>query len=171
MTEFGFFLKVYIYICVCVCVRVCVCGDQASTLSLALIWLVGWLVGTQAVQFDYIYIYIYVCFCPGPSCPSLINLVSSSSLQPTILMPGLMLMPIAISECWPGTPLLNCPPEQASKLLDYKSTPSLQKYPGHWSNKQSVRQWFGRLGFNPWSSHTKDSKNGTSCRLALHSAL
>ena len=25
----------------------------------------------------------------------------------------------------------------------------------------SVRQWPGRPGFNPRSSHTKDSKNGT----------
>ena len=28
------------------------------------------------------------------------------------------------------------------------------------------RQWPGRLGFNPRSSHTKDSKNGTWCLLA-----
>ena len=28
-----------------------------------------------------------------------------------------------------------------------------------WS--ESVRQWPGRPGFNPTSSHTKDSKNGT----------
>ena len=25
----------------------------------------------------------------------------------------------------------------------------------------SVYQWPGRPGFNPWSSHTQDSKNGT----------
>ena len=30
----------------------------------------------------------------------------------------------------------------------------------------SVRQWPGRPGFNPWSSHTKDSKNRTWCFLA-----
>ena len=29
----------------------------------------------------------------------------------------------------------------------------------------SVRQWPGRPGFNPRSSHTKDSKNGTWCPL------
>ena len=28
-------------------------------------------------------------------------------------------------------------------------------------NESSVRQWPGRPGFNPRSSHTKDSKNGT----------
>ena len=27
-------------------------------------------------------------------------------------------------------------------------------------------QWPWRPGFNPWSSHTKDSKNGTWCLLA-----
>ena len=32
---------------------------------------------------------------------------------------------------------------------------------GHWSNEQSVCQWFGRPGFNLKSSHTKDLKNGT----------
>ena len=31
---------------------------------------------------------------------------------------------------------------------------------------ESVRQWPGRPGFNPRSSHTKDSKNGTWCLLA-----
>ena len=31
----------------------------------------------------------------------------------------------------------------------------------------SVHQWPGRLGFNPWSSHTKDSKNDTCYLLAL----
>ena len=36
----------------------------------------------------------------------------------------------------------------------------------HWHNGYSVRQWPGRSGFNPWSSHTKDSKNGTWCLLA-----
>ena len=30
-----------------------------------------------------------------------------------------------------------------------------------WSNEYSVRQWSGRPGFNPWSRHTKDFKNGT----------
>ena len=30
----------------------------------------------------------------------------------------------------------------------------------------SVCQWSGRPGFNPRSSHTKDSKNGTLCFLA-----
>ena len=30
----------------------------------------------------------------------------------------------------------------------------------------SVCQWFGRPGFNPRSSHTKDSKNDTWCLLA-----
>ena len=30
----------------------------------------------------------------------------------------------------------------------------------------SVHQWPGRPGFNPRSSHTKDSKNGTWCHLA-----
>ena len=29
-----------------------------------------------------------------------------------------------------------------------------------------VRQWSGRPGFNPKSSHTNDSKNGTWCFLA-----
>ena len=33
-------------------------------------------------------------------------------------------------------------------------------------NEQSVRQWSGRQGFDPRSSHTKDSKNGTYCCLA-----
>ena len=32
--------------------------------------------------------------------------------------------------------------------------------------RQSVCQWSGRAEFNPRSSHTKDSKNGTWCRLA-----
>ena len=32
---------------------------------------------------------------------------------------------------------------------------------GHWHHVKSVRQWLGRPGFNPRSSHTKDSKNGT----------
>ena len=32
---------------------------------------------------------------------------------------------------------------------------------GHWPRGYSVRQWPGRSGFNPRSSHTKDSKNGT----------
>ena len=27
--------------------------------------------------------------------------------------------------------------------------------------RKQVRQWAGRPGFNTWSSHTKDSKNGT----------
>ena len=30
----------------------------------------------------------------------------------------------------------------------------------------SVRQWPGRPGFNPRSSHTKDSKSGARYRLA-----
>ena len=30
--------------------------------------------------------------------------------------------------------------------------------PGHWPNELRVRQWSGRLRFNPSSSHTKDSK-------------
>ena len=29
--------------------------------------------------------------------------------------------------------------------------------------------WSGRLGFNPRSNHTKDSKNSTWCHLAKHS--
>ena len=33
--------------------------------------------------------------------------------------------------------------------------------PDPWSNEYSVRQWSGRPGFNPRSSYTKDSKNGT----------
>ena len=32
---------------------------------------------------------------------------------------------------------------------------------GHWPNELSVRQWSGRPWFNPRSSHTKGSKNGT----------
>ena len=32
---------------------------------------------------------------------------------------------------------------------------------GHWNNGSSVRQWPGRPGFTPWSSHTKDSKNAS----------
>ena len=32
---------------------------------------------------------------------------------------------------------------------------------GYWPSGLSVRQWPGRPGFNPRSSHTKDSKNGT----------
>ena len=32
--------------------------------------------------------------------------------------------------------------------------------------KEKVRQWSGRPGFSPRSSHTKDSKNGTWCLLA-----
>ena len=35
-----------------------------------------------------------------------------------------------------------------------------------WRNGQSVYQWSWRLGFNPMSSHTKDSKNGTWYLLA-----
>ena len=31
----------------------------------------------------------------------------------------------------------------------------------YWSCEYSVRQWPGRSGFNPRSSHTKDLKNGT----------
>ena len=30
--------------------------------------------------------------------------------------------------------------------------------PGYWPYEYSVRQWSGRLGFNPMSSHTKDLK-------------
>ena len=30
----------------------------------------------------------------------------------------------------------------------------------YWPNEKSVCQWFGRPGFNPRSSHIKDSKNG-----------
>ena len=37
--------------------------------------------------------------------------------------------------------------------FDYFVTP-----PGHWPNELSVCQWSGRPGFNPRSSHTKDSK-------------
>ena len=44
-------------------------------------------------------------------------------------------------------------------LLDSRMLNSYE--PGTWPNEYSVRQWSGRLGFNPWSSHTKDSKNGT----------
>ena len=40
---------------------------------------------------------------------------------------------------------------------------------GHWPNRCSVRLWPGRLW--PWSSHTKDSKNGTWCCLASHSGM
>ena len=36
----------------------------------------------------------------------------------------------------------------------------------HWPSGQSVRQWSGRPGFNPRSSHTKDFKNGTRYLLA-----
>ena len=32
---------------------------------------------------------------------------------------------------------------------------------GNWQDGQSVRQWPGRPGFNPGSSHTEDSKNST----------
>ena len=32
----------------------------------------------------------------------------------------------------------------------------------------SVYQWFRRLGFNPRSNLTKDSKNATRCLLALY---
>ena len=31
----------------------------------------------------------------------------------------------------------------------------------------NIRQWSGRSGFNPRSSHTKDLKNGTWCRLNI----
>ena len=41
----------------------------------------------------------------------------------------------------------------------------------HWRNELSVRQWFGRPGFNPRSSHPKGLKNGTGCHLGQHSAL
>ena len=34
-----------------------------------------------------------------------------------------------------------------------------------WQNSVSVRQWSGRPGFNPKSSHTKDSKNGIDAAL------
>ena len=37
--------------------------------------------------------------------------------------------------------------------------------PGHWPNKYSVHHWSGKPGFNPRSSHTKDSK------MILDSAL
>ena len=33
-------------------------------------------------------------------------------------------------------------------------------------NRESVCKWPGRPGFNPRSSHSKDSKNGSSCLLA-----
>ena len=33
--------------------------------------------------------------------------------------------------------------------------------PVNWPNEYSVRQWSERPGFNPRSSHTKDTKNGT----------
>ena len=49
---------------------------------------------------------------------------------------------------------------------------------GHWHGGLNVCQWPGRPGFNPRSSHTKDSKNGTQkmvlkkwYRLAKHSAF
>ena len=35
----------------------------------------------------------------------------------------------------------------------------------HWPNELSARQLSGRPGFNPGSSHIKDSKNGTQCGL------
>ena len=38
-----------------------------------------------------------------------------------------------------------------------------------WPNEYSVRQ--GDQGFNPRSSHTKNSKNVTWCRFAKNSAL
>ena len=34
-----------------------------------------------------------------------------------------------------------------------------------------IRQWPRRPRFNPRSSHAKDSKNGSWCHLAQHSAL
>ena len=39
----------------------------------------------------------------------------------------------------------------------------LQRTPDadHWFNGYSVRKWPGRPAFNPMSSHTKHSKNGT----------
>ena len=38
--------------------------------------------------------------------------------------------------------------------------------PAHWPSGYCVHQWSGTPGFNPGSSHTKDTKNGTLCRLA-----
>ena len=49
--------------------------------------------------------------------------------------------------------------------------PSELCIPGHWPNEWNVRQWSGRRGFNPMSSHIKDSKNCTRCRFALQSVL
>ena len=34
-----------------------------------------------------------------------------------------------------------------------------------------IRQWPGRPEFDPSSRHTKDSKNGTLCRIAKYLAL
>ena len=31
----------------------------------------------------------------------------------------------------------------------------------HWTNEKSIRQWSGRLRFNPRLRHTKDTKNST----------
>ena len=53
----------------------------------------------------------------------------------------------------------------------YRIRWELHKKMSHWIDGWSLRHWFGRLGFNPRSSHTKDSKNGTGYRLANHSAL
>ena len=38
--------------------------------------------------------------------------------------------------------------------------------PAYWPNGYSVNQWFGWPGFNPESSHCKDSKTDTCSRLA-----
>ena len=41
----------------------------------------------------------------------------------------------------------------------------------HWHNGYSLRQWSGRPGFNPMSSHNKNSKNVIRCLLAQFSII
>ena len=51
---------------------------------------------------------------------------------------------------------------------EYNQT--FRKYNNYWHNGESVRHWPGRLGFNPRSNHTKDSKmvlDATSLNTAL----
>ena len=42
----------------------------------------------------------------------------------------------------------------------------LFRVPVDWPNEYCVHQWCGSPEFNPRSSHTKNSKNGTWCHLA-----
>ena len=62
----------------------------------------------------------------------------------------------------PGTAIFNTAYIQIF-LLYQDVREGATPFPG---NEYRVPQWSGRLEFNPRSSHTKDSKNGTRYHLA-----